>query len=106
MGDGGELVGRFGEAPRRRGERVAAGEDHLPDVVARSDVGECPIERLRRQRAGPARADRLAAEAEPAIDRTDADELEQHAVRVAMDEALAGRVRLVADRIGAFPPAW
>src|SRR5439155_6724602 len=44
----------------------------------------------------------LAAETEPAIDRTDMNELEQHPVGIAMDDAGDGRMHVVADRIGAL----
>jgi len=48
------------------------------------------------------RPDTLAAEAEPAINRADVDELEQNAVGIAMHDPFHRRMRIVADRIGAF----
>ncbi len=45
---------------------------------------------------------RLAAKAEAAIDRADRQQLQQHAVGVAMHEARHGAVRVVADGIGEF----
>ena len=68
----------------------------------RADIAERGIERLRREPLAR-RADHLAAEAEPAIDRADVDELEQHAIGIAVHDALDRAVRVVADRIGAFP---
>ena len=44
----------------------------------------------------------LAAEAEPAIDRTDQQRLQQRAIRVAVNHALDRRQRVVRDRIGAL----
>jgi hypothetical protein len=46
------------------------------------------------------RPDHLAAEAEAAIDRADMHGLQQHPVRVAVNDALGRAVRLIADRVG------
>ena len=51
------------------------------------DVGERRIERRAGERLHAARADHLAAEAEAAIDRADVDELQQHAVGIAVHDA-------------------
>ena len=67
-----------------------------------ADVSERLVERRRRKPAPP-RPDHFAAEAEPAIDRAGIDELEQHPVGVAVHDALDRAVRLVADRVMAFP---
>ena len=86
----------------RRGEsaeRIAAGEDHLPDVRTFGDIGQGAIERFGRQHAF-ALPDRLAAEAEAAIDRTSREKLQKHPVGVAVDEPLDRAVRFVADRVG------
>ena len=56
--------------------------------------------RARRATVPRRRPDHLAAEAEAAIDRTDMDRLEQHAVGIAMHDACDRAVRGVADRIG------
>ena len=88
-------------SPSRRGdehERIAAGEDHLPDLAVGADIVERGIELLARERA-PA-PDHFAAEAKAAIDRADMDGLEQHAVGIAVHDARDRTVRLVADRIG------
>ena len=86
---------------RRQHQRIAAGEDDLPDVGTRGDVIDRGVELFRGQWLG-ARTDHLAAEAEAAVDRADMRELEQHAVGIAMDDAGHGAVRVVADRIGAL----
>ena len=66
------------------------------DIVQRVVVGAL------RERARLARPDHLAAEAEPAIDRADVHQLEQHAVGIAMHDARDRRMRVIADRIGAL----
>src|SRR6266540_1121630 len=61
-----------------------------------------PASTIRAQaaRARAPRPDHLAAEAEPAIHRTDMDELEQHAIGIAVHDAFDRAVRVVADRVG------
>ena len=88
------------DAPRRQHQGVATGQDHLPDARVTGDVGERGIEGVARQCVRAARADRLAAEAEAAVHRAHVGELEQHAVRVAMDDAERTGEALVADRVG------
>ena len=90
----------FAQPPRRQDQRIAAGQDDLPDVGMRADVIERRRQRGARQRLPAARPDHLAAEAEPAIDRTHVHELEQYAVGIAMHDAFDRTVRVVADRIG------
>src|SRR5262249_15709931 len=51
------------------------------------------------------RADHLATEAEPAVDRADVGELEQRAIGVAMNDATKRAVPPVTDRVGGFLPA-
>ena len=87
---------------RRQRQRIAAGEDDFPDRRAGADIVERGVERLGRQRGRPARADRLAAEAEAAIDRADVQELQQDAIGIAMHDAGDGAVGGIADRIGAL----
>ena len=92
-------------AARRRGpsdEGIAAADDHLPDLGLGADIGERVVEGLGRQRTGAGRTDRLAAEAEAAIDRADMDELQEHPVGVAVDQAGHDLMGAVADRIGAL----
>src|SRR5713226_8430228 len=101
MSDAVERRDDAGEAARRQHEGIAAGEDDLPDLRPRAYVGECRRQLGSRERLA-ARPHSLAAEAEAAIDWADMDRLEQHAVAMAVDDALDRRVRLVADRIGAF----
>jgi hypothetical protein len=91
---------QLAEPARRHHQRIAAGQDHLPDLATLANVGERSLELVRRQRLA-ARADLLAAKAEAAIDRADmAAAFRQHAVGIAVDDALHRRARLVADRIG------
>ena len=88
------------QPPRRQHQGIAAGQDHLPDFLVRADVVERGRIGLVRQRAVLARSDHLAAEAEAAIDRADMNELEQHAIGIAMHDAGDRRMRVIADRIG------
>ena len=76
------------QAARRQDQRIAAGDDHLPDLGPARDIGERGLKRVGGERAEPLRPDHLAAEAEAAIDRADVDELQQHAVGIAVDDAL------------------
>ncbi len=103
--DDGKVRDRFeaaddrGDPARRQQERVAAGDDDLPDLGMLRDIAEGAVERRRREQS-VALADLLAAEAEAAIDRADEDRLQEHAVGVAMDEAGQRRPAFVADRVG------
>ena len=65
------------------------------------DVFERRGKRRRRQ-PSPPRPYHFAAEAEPAIDRADVDDFQEHAVGVTMDHPLDGTERIVGDRIGAL----
>ena len=102
MIDGGEVGHDLGKAARRQHQGIAAGQDDLPYLAVRADIVERGRIGLIRQRALLARSDHLAAEAEPAIDRADMHELEQHAIGVAVDDAGHGRMDVIADRIGAL----
>ena len=86
---------------RRQQEGIAAGDDHLPDLRPGADVVERRLELGRRQAvaAGP---DLLAAEAEAAIDRAGMARLQQHAIGIAVDDALDRRKPPVADGIRAL----
>jgi hypothetical protein len=86
----------------RQHQRIAAGQDHLPDVLARADVAERFRIGLIRDGAVLARAHHLATEAEPAINRADMDQLEQHTIGIAMHDACDGRMSAIADRVGAL----
>src|SRR5258708_19288259 len=86
------------EASRREHERIAAREDHLPDVIMRADIGDGGVEL--RAREGARASNRLAAETEAAIGCADMDGLEQHPVRIAAHDALDGAMRVVPDRAG------
>ena len=57
------------------------------------------VGRAQRARAG---TDSLAAKAEPAIDRADRHELDQHPVGIAMHQSLHGAHGVVADRVVAL----
>ena len=80
------------ETPRRQHQRIAAGEDHLPDLRLRANIVERRVE-LRAARAPRRPAHHLAAEAKTAIDRADMERLEQHPVGIAMHDALDRAVR-------------
>ena len=90
-----------GEAARRQHQRVAAGDDDLPDLGPLADIGEGAVERRRLQHRRRL-ADGLAAKAEAAIDRTQQGRLQQYPVGIAMDDAGHRRPARVADRIGQF----
>ena len=100
--DAGKPLRDLREAARREHQRIAAGEDDLPDLRMGRDIGEGLVHGLRRERAETLRPHHLAAEAEAAIDRADMHRLEQHPVRVAMHDALDGAMCKVADRIAAL----
>ncbi len=95
-----QALRHVGDAARREHERVAAGQDHLPDAGIGGDVGDRPVERLAGKGGRPRGPHRLAAEAEAAVDRADVRELQQHAVGIAVHHAGDGREALVADGIG------
>ena len=90
-----------GEAARRQHERVAAGDDDLPDLRPLADIGVGPFQRRRLQHRRLL-ADRLAAKAEATIDRTQQGRLQQHPVAMTMHDARNRRPALVADRVGQF----
>ena len=76
-----------GQPARREHQRIAAGQDHLPDRRVGGDVGEGGVQLGGRQRRGLAGPDHLAAEAEAAVDRAGVGHLQQHPVRVAVHDA-------------------
>ena len=65
----------------------------------RADVVERSRQRRLRQPGWLVGADHLAAEAKAAIDRADMRQLEQHAVRIAVHDALDRAVDVIPDRI-------
>ncbi len=87
-------------APIASRQRVAAGEDDLPDLRPAVDVSQRAGDVLGRQHPALRGADRLAPEAEAAIDRAGGDEFQKHPVGITVDEPFAGRVGVVADRVG------
>jgi hypothetical protein len=89
----------LGHAADRQQQRLSAGEDRLPDFGVPRDVGDGGVELGHRQ-GFLAGAHGLAPKAEAAVDGAGVLRLEQHAVAVAVDDALDRRVRRVADRIG------
>ena len=102
MADRAQAPGKVGEAARRNRERIAAGDDQFPNLLMRRQIGEGSIERGIVEHAGRSRADPRTAEAETAIDRADTGQFEQSAVGIAMDQALARLMDVVADRVDAF----
>ena len=75
-----------GQAARRQEERVAAGNNDLPNLGMLLDIGQGALE-IGRGEQPLALPDLLAAEAEAAIDRADQNRLQQHPVRVAVHNA-------------------
>ena len=94
-----ERLDQRGQAARRQHQRIAAGQDDFPDFLTRTDIGQRGVEFGVVQRLA-ARPYFFSAKAEAAIDRTGMQRLQQHAVGIAVDDALHRRARLVADRIG------
>ena len=96
-----ERAGDIRDPSRRERQRIAAGQHDLPNLGMRGDVVERGAEGrfVEPRLAGP---DRLAAEAEAAIDRADRNKLQQHAVAVAMHDAADGALQVVADGIVEF----
>ena len=74
------------EPARRQDQRIAAGEDDLPDLRMRRDVGERRVELLARQRLpAPGRPSRAGSRSGNRPRRR--ARLQQHAVGIAMDDA-------------------
>lgn len=69
--DGSKPGQQFFETPGRQNQRIAAGEDHLPDLRMGADIVESGIEFAGIQRTHTLRTDHLAAKAESAIDGAD-----------------------------------
>ena len=91
------------QAPRRQHQRIAAGEDHLPDFAMRANV----IKRAAQTppptaacfcRSQPFRGENRSGNRP----RISGRELEQHPVGIAMHDAFERTVRVVADRVGQF----
>ena len=87
VGDACKVAHDGAQAPCRQHQGIAAGQDHFPNFRMCADVGQCLCVGLLAQRGLLAWSDHLAAETETAIDRTHVHQLEQHAIRVAMDDA-------------------
>ncbi len=88
------------EPARREHQRIAAGEDHLPDLRVGGDVAEGNLQRLGRQWLAGHGPDHLAAEAEAAVDGAGVGRLQEHAVRIAVHDPGDRALGLIADRIG------
>src|SRR2546427_5682013 len=86
------------ETARREHERIATREDHLPDFIMRANIGHRGVEL--RAPEGARASNRLAAETKAAIGCADMDGLEQHAVGIAVHDALDRAMRVVPDRVG------
>ena len=85
------------EPARREHQRIAACEDHLPDVIMCADVRDGGVEL--RARKGARASNRLTAETKAAIGCADMDGLEQHPVGIAVHNALDRAMRVVPDRV-------
>ena len=90
------------DPPRRQGKRIAAGEDHLPDLRPRRDIGERGVQRLRGEIGRTARPDHGAAKAEAAVDRAAVEKLQQRAIGIAVNDPLDRAERRIADRVFAL----
>ncbi len=101
VGDFCQRLGRLGDAAGRKRQRVAAGQDDLPDRRARPHIVERRGEVGRAQQAR-ARTDTFAAKAEPAIDRANRDQFDQYPVGIAMHQSVDRAHCIVADWIVAL----
>src|SRR5215471_12147361 len=86
---------------RRQKQRVAAGDNHLPDLRALAYVVEGTIER-RLIEYGGFLADDFPTEAKAAIDRAQQNWFQQYSVRITVNDAGNGRPTLVADGVATF----
>src|SRR5206468_12082891 len=86
MGNLVECSHDLGDAPGRKEKRIAAGEDHLPDLGMVADVIDGARERLPRQHRWVL-TDDFTAKAKAAIDRAEQNRLQQHAIGIAMHDA-------------------
>ncbi len=102
MIDGFEPGHDLREPPRRQGQRIAAGQNHFPDCRMLLDIADGGGERIRRKMRPPLGSDHLAAKAEPAIDRTDVQQFQEHAIGVAVDDAVDWAEQKITSRIGHF----
>ncbi|EGE58736.1 hypothetical protein RHECNPAF_280035 [Rhizobium etli CNPAF512] len=93
----------FAEPARGKHQRIAAGEDDLPDLLVVGYVIEGCLHCGGIERAEALRPDHFTPEAETAIDRADMHGFEQYAIGVAVDDAFNGAMGMVTDRIGALP---
>src|SRR6516165_12738760 len=97
----GQVGNHLAQPARRQQEWIAAGQNNFPDLRCLADVVERGGERGGAE-GSPARPDHFATEAETAIDRAGIDELQENAIRIAMDYARYGAVRIIANRIFVF----
>ena len=100
--DLGETPRDFGNAARGKHQRIAPRDDDLVDSRIGADVVERRGQPLARKRLFAPWADHLAAEAEAAVHGTGVRRFQQHAIRVAVDDARHGRMHIVTDGIGAL----
>ncbi len=100
MMDPGKIGHDLGQPARRQHQRIAAGQDDFPDLRMGADVIQRRAVGVIGQGRGLSWSDHFAPETEPAIDRTDMNELEQDPVRIAMHDPGDWRMRIVADRVG------
>ena len=102
MGNGVQRLHQGANAALRKHERIAAGQDHFPNLGRPADVAERGLDFGLAEISTRIGADHLAPEAEAAVDRADPDDLEKHTVRVAVYEPRNGALQSVADRVGLF----
>ena len=100
MRDGGQPVGQVAQPPGRQDQRVAAGDDHLPDARGPGDVVQRRLQRRPVQVAVPVGPHHLPPEAEAAIDGTGVGDLQKHPVRIAVDDARHRAEGVVPHRVG------
>lgn len=102
MRDPGKRLHDLVEPARGKHQRIAAGEDDLPDLLMTAYIIESGLHRRGIECAEALRPHHFAPEAEAAIDRADMHGLEQYTIGIAVNDAFDGAVGMIADRIGAF----
>src|SRR5215831_8541347 len=84
---------------RSQQKRVAAGDNHFPDLRALPHIAEGAFQ-CRSVEHSRFLAHDLSAKTEAAIDRAQQDRLQQYAVRMTMNNARHRRPTFVANRVG------
>jgi hypothetical protein len=103
MRDGPQAAQQVIELVVRQGQRVAAGDQHVPDLGLGLDVGQCPLPlRFGKGIVAAGLAHHARTRAVAAVGRTKAGRQEQHAVGVAVDQPRHLSVVILTQRVVGF----